>query len=133
MASAIEDRDSIVEPRSVVLMARIVDREGRCVRRADMLAINYSVHQIELDENQLPNEPACRAGASVGVDEIVFDDLQLGGWSIDGFGYNFRHAFELTVFGCGDRRRHNRYEVRYEFVTSLGEAITLCFEVGGVT
>jgi len=130
MVQAVEKTSRTELRRSVVLMARIVDREGRCIGRSDVAAVAYAVYQVD---HRQPSERTAVAGhvaARLAVADVLFDDLQLdGGWLADGCGYNFRHTIGLLLPCCEDQRGRQHYEVQYELVTRFGEATRICFEI----
>jgi hypothetical protein len=130
MDSATDDVDDAALSRSVVLMARIVDREGRCIGRSDAAAIRYSVYEMNPLSAEEPTVVPGRVVVPLTVNDVLFDELQRGGgWSVDGDGHNFRHVFELPAPQRGTRRSRRRFEVRYDLVSGSGEATTICFEI----
>jgi len=118
-----------VQHCSVILMARIVDRNGAPIRRSDIRAIEYSV--FELYFRRPENLSAVRGQEAVALDvtEVVFDSPQIGDlWTVDARGYNFRHQIYF------DRNQKfpkagRRYEVRYEVTLSSGQQAVIRFRL----
>ena len=114
---------------SAVLMARIVDGIGEVIRRTDIDAVQYSIHEIE--GRQLDRDAVVSGHDAVvlDVDDVFFDSLQTGGlWTMDDVGYNFRHEIDLSR----ERAFPNagaRYQIRYELTPASGEKTIVRFHV----
>jgi hypothetical protein len=58
------------------------------------------------------------------VGELFCDALQAGAcWTLDSIGYNFRHEIELPP------KSFDKFQLRYEIMTTLGARATLRFDV----
>jgi hypothetical protein len=126
---ALPMQEVLAKTRAAVLMARIVDEAGVCIRRRMMAAVNYSLYELAA------NGPTLVAGHDavlLKVHDVMFDSLRIGGeWSIDVCGYNFRHEFNAP-----DIHRVSRRAVRcalvYEFTPFDGPATFIRFQLKGL-
>jgi hypothetical protein len=101
-----------IECSNAVLMARIVDQAGVCIRPWNVKAVTYSLFELRVDG---PLLVAGHADVPFNVDDVLFDSLQVGGeWSMDVCGYNFRHEIHVA-----HPRRHPCRVVRFELVYQL--------------
>ena len=117
------------EQSSVILMARMVDRDGASVQRSHIGSIEYSVY--ELDFRRPENLTAVRGQEAVALEvaEVVFDSPQIGDWwTVDAMGYNFRHQI---YFDRSQKisRAGLRYEVRYEVTLTGGQQAVIRFRL----
>jgi hypothetical protein len=115
-----DQRDTRIQNGSVLLMARIVDREGVCIRPANVRGVEYSL--LELDPcwpNSLNLVAGCCA-VPLDVDEVLFDLPEVDElWTVDAVGYNFRHEID---WGHTARFPNAgfQYEVHYQLTLACG-------------
>ena len=115
---------------SVVLMARIVDGDGMAIRRSEVIAVEYSLYEVDACwPEQLT---AVRGGRAVplAVGDVLFDSPQIGHfWSVDEVGYNFRHEVD---FGWDQPLAKTGwcYEVVYQLTMTTGQTANVRFRIG---
>jgi hypothetical protein len=113
-----------------VVMARIVDRAGVAIRRADVSSIEYSIFELGRRGKWL----AVVAGherSTLQVDDLLLDYLEVGGsWTLDVAGYNFRH--EIAAGPVDFPKVGTSYEIIYMFTTIFGEKVAVRFVLGTV-
>jgi hypothetical protein len=111
-----------------VLMVRIVDHAGVCIRPQMVGEILYSLFELT------PDGSAIVAGhdrVPLAVDEVMFDELQVGGlWDLDVCGYNFRHEVEF-VPGGRYSRNSSLYALVYELTSTSDERSVIDFTIRG--
>lgn len=112
-----------------VLMARLVDRHGRCISPAHIQSIDYSLFQIDARRECRVRVRGHQARL-LDVDEVLWPGLVNDEqWKVDRSGYNFRH--EVNV--ADEILRSGGDEVRCEFVyrifDTVGERTTIIFKV----
>lgn len=121
--------DTVFENGMAVLMARIVDNAGACVRRLQVAAIGYSIYELDRRD---PEELSVVVGhdrVPLDVDEVFLDGLEAGGlWNVDVAGYNFRHEIYATEDESFPKRGA-RYEIRYMFIPKFGDPMFVRFYV----
>ena len=106
-----------------VLLARLVDRNGACIRRSDVSCIEFSLYEIDPFSPGILTVVHGQSGVGLPVADVMFDSLQTGGeWSLDRDGYNFRHDFQP-----GHARAFPKagveYELQYRFTARSGQTI----------
>jgi hypothetical protein len=114
---------------SAVLMARLVDGQGACLRPSSLAGIRYSVFRLD------PARPSRRMPVTGHVDvplevaRVVRDKLEIGGaWDVDVVGYNFRH--EISGLAAAPfPRSHVAYHIQYELTLRDGSRTLLKFLV----
>lgn len=117
------------ESASAILMARIVDRAGEWVRQEDVVAIQYSIYEIEQNRPGEMTVVNRHEAVALDVEDVIVDALRNGGgWSDDGVGYNFRHEVDL-----GERvvssEADGHVEIRYVFTPLVGEKMIVRFQL----
>ena len=104
-----------------VLMARIVDRTGRAIRPAEVAAIRYSIGRA--------NSLRRMDSVELDVGDVMFEELHCGGrWSVDNFGYNFRHEMTFDADSVSPQP-DKHFEVRYTLTATSGEVTNLRFQL----
>jgi hypothetical protein len=130
MKRATDIGDATVGGGVAVLMARIVDRAGVAIRRADVSSIEYSIFERGRRGKWL----AVVAGherAMLHVDDLLLERLVFGGsWTLDVAGYNFRH--EIAAGPIDFPKVGKSYEIIYMFTTIFGEKVAVRFVLGTV-
>jgi hypothetical protein len=127
MAEAVMQRtrdvcETVFKNGAAVLMARMVDRCGRIVRRSHVTAAEYSIYQIGAHARVEPIVMAGYRGIALNVDEVFFDSLETGQlWDLDLVGYNFRHEVHLGE-NASFPTPGARYEIRYAFLLADSSA-----------
>ena len=114
---------------TALLMARIVDSAGANVQQAGIVAIEYSI--FELDPC-LPNQQTPVAGhneVELDVADVIFNALQTGGlWTVDDVGYNFRHEIDVTETEAFPKAGA-QYQVRYQLTPTTGQKTIVRFQL----
>jgi len=83
---------------TAVLMARIVDEDGQPLAREDILALSYTVHELDAQHPDTQTPIAGHQNQPLDVDSVVFDTLQLDPlWDVDAVGYNFKHVLDASI------------------------------------
>jgi len=134
MVAVVNTNGQAVRNRSVILLARMVDARGVPIRPADVTTMEYSVYELDGWQPGCFTPIAGHERAALRVAEVLFDSLQLDkAWTVDGEGYNFRHAINLD-FG-----RKGRFpaagadcEVRYRITPAIGGKTNVRFHLRGV-
>jgi hypothetical protein len=115
---------------SIVLMARIVDGAGAPIRRSDVIAIEYSLYEIDPCWPEQYTVVRDHREVLLAARDLLFDSLQVGRlWSMDDVGYNFRHEFAvgfIPEFAEAGRR----YEVAYQLTTADWRRTSVRFRFG---
>ena len=107
---------------SIVLLARIVDSEGRPIRPADVAAIECFVEE----EHTCGSARTCVAADP---SEIVLPTLSRDtSWTADNIGYNVRHAI-AGAFGGVCRRVNGRVVVTYVLTLRSCQRVTVRFHL----
>jgi hypothetical protein len=121
--------DTVFENGAAVLMARIVDSAGTCVRRSQVAAIGYSIYELDRrDPDKLSVVPG-HDHVPLDVDDVFLDTLESNGlWNVDVAGYNFRHEIYATEDESFPKPGA-RYEIRYMFIPKFGEPMFVRFHV----
>ena len=113
-----------IENGCAVLMARIVDRDGRAIRPTDVAAIEYWIYELE---RRLPLDG--HDGVELDVGDVMLDALQTDRWTVDVVGYNFRHEIDVLRIGkLAAADRH--FELCYLFTSEFGERMIIRFQLG---
>ncbi len=124
-----EVREAVFENGSAVLMARIVDDSGVCIRPDQVAAVGYSIYEVDRcdpDERTVVGGHDCVA---LDVDEVLLDALETGGlWEVDVAGYNFCHQILANPDGSFPRLGAE-YEIRYVFIPEFGDSVIVRFFV----
>lgn len=113
------------ENGTAVLMARIVDRCGVCIRPDQVAHVCYSIDK--LNDADVDPRSAVPGHADVRLEtrDVLFDMLQNDElWDVDAFGFNFRH--EIRGYEDGSfPERGACYEIGYRLVPADGGRATL--------
>jgi hypothetical protein len=119
---------TVFEHGAAALMARIVDRNGRCVPPDQVAAIRYCIYELRSRGRNQRKALAGHEYRRLEVDEVLLDYLETESWSLDVAGYNFRHVL-LTSSGGTFPKRGSRYEILYVFTPGFGAPIVIRFFV----
>jgi hypothetical protein len=114
---------------SATLMARVVDASGSNVQQAGIVAIEYSIY--ELDPCRPDNLTAVTGhdGVSLDVEDVIFNALQTGGlWTVDEVGYNFRHEVDVSASEAFPKAG-TQYQIRYELAPTMGQKTIVRFQL----
>ena len=114
---------------SAILMARIVDSAGESVRQVDIVAIQYSIYEVDQD---WPGEMMVMNGheaVSLDVAEVISDSLETdAGWTADRTGYNFRHEIDFNP--CDLLLKADaKYQICYELTPRVGGKTIVRFQL----
>ncbi len=114
---------------SIVLLARVVDGAGRPIQPADVLEIEFTVHERDSCGATMSamnaEHPVKRLSAIEVISPLlVRDDL----WSIDDVGYNFRHDVAIGDH-IATRQVSGHVELRYVFVLTDNTRSTVRFQL----
>lgn len=128
MNSAIEQRASL-RPHTIVLLARLVDRDGNAIGPADIRSIECTVYRVDdagvphrCDDLELDTQ-------SLRVAEVIDNDWQhAGDWTASGEPFNFRHELPAPsdTIGAGAA---TRFEIRYLIMQTTGECTVVRFHI----
>ena len=122
-------RKTVFENGSAVLMARIVDRDGVCIRRDQVASIGYSMDELRPHDAPRRKQALKSNYTRLNVDEVFFDSLECGRlWTVDVAGYNFRHEIHASPDGAFPKLGR-LYEIRYAFIPKIGAATIIRFHV----
>jgi hypothetical protein len=129
MKSALSIRDTAFTTGFAILMARLVDGSGAAVRRADVLAVDYSIYELDpCWPNNLTIIAGCRH-IELDVEEVLFDAVQSDNmWTVDDTGYNFRHEIRPARAQAFPKAGVD-YELQYRFTSRCGQKITVRFRI----
>ncbi len=108
--------EAVFENGVAVLMARIVDSAGACIRPSQIELAVYCMR--ELDPCNPARSRAVRGHKAVrlDVDEVLRETLETGRlWDLDTVGYNFRHEIRPNRSGSFPKAGA-QYEIRYAFL-----------------
>jgi len=115
---------------SAILMARLVDGRGACLRPSSLAGIRYSIYQLD------PARPSRRipvpghVAVPLEVAMVVRNTLEIGGaWDVDLVGYNFRHEITGTSAAPAFPRSDVAYQIQYELTLPGGGRALLRFLV----
>jgi hypothetical protein len=117
------------EQGSVILMARIIDRNGVPIRRSDIGTIEYSVFELDFRRPENLSAVCGQEAVVLDVADVIFDSPQIGDWwTVDAMGYNFRHQI---YFARNQKfsKAGLRYEVRYEVTLTGGQQAVIRFRL----
>ncbi len=121
--------ETVFENGAAVLMARIVDDAGACVRRSQVAAIGYSIYELDERDPGTLHIVAEHDRVPLEVDDVFLDSLQSGeAWDVDVAGYNFRHEIHATE-DKSFPKHGSRYEIRYMFIPNFGDPMFIRFHV----
>jgi hypothetical protein len=108
-------------------MARLVAGAGRIIQRASVIAITYSVHELEPCRQRCRGVVAGHDGVALDIGAVLFDALQkCRFWTVDDLGYNFRHEFDVHAH---DGRAGEHYQIRYELTPTIGPKTIIAFQL----
>lgn len=128
--SAVLDSVRVRQSYSVVLMARLVDRDGRLVLPNAIGSIDCSIYQVGGTDSREVRRTALLLSQPLCVPEVMVDTLKRGpDWNADESGFNFRHRFVIPR-GVAQLTDGSRFEVRYVITQLSGErtAIRFCIK-----
>jgi hypothetical protein len=112
----------------VVLMARVVDRNGLPVRTSDVQSVEYSILDLAF-RGRNGNAAADPRRLVLSVGDVFCSSLQTGLlWRADEAGYNFRHSIRLkehAVFLASTAC----WEARYRVVLRGGNRMVMRFRI----
>jgi hypothetical protein len=95
--------------KRIVVLARLVDADGRLVRARDVAAIHYTLYEVLRIGRDGARIFTIRAYGDVNVTEVLSDTLRSDKhWTVDAFGYNFRHDIDVSAL-----RLAEQFEVHY--------------------
>lgn len=118
------------EAVSVVVMARLIDRQGHIVGPEAIDSIEYSVYRIDEPgiggnhaEMMCDGEPVC-------VADVIFPEPRREpSWDADGARFNFRHCFTIPNRGTSRFVDGGRYDVHYLITQITGETTIVRFRI----
>jgi hypothetical protein len=114
---------------SAVLMARIVDSAGVNVQQSGIIAIKYSIYELD---PCLPDSLVIVTGhdeVTLTVASVIYNALQTGGlWTIDSVGYNFRHEINVATDEAFPKAGA-MYQVRYTLTPTSGQKTIVRFQI----
>ena len=117
---------------SATLLARVVGADGTPVQQADITSAEYGVYLLDNDDPDAATAVTGHDGVSIDVSSLIFDTLQTdGAWDVDGTGYNFKHALDVSAnqaFGIAGRE----YRVVFELTPAAGQVILVRFRVHAI-
>jgi len=117
------------ENGAAIMMARIVDSAGASVRRSQVVAIGYSIYELDRGKPEKFEVVAGHDCVPLDVDDVFLDSLESGGlWSVDVAGYNFRHEIQASQDESFPKAGA-RYEIRYLFIPKFGDPAIVRFHV----
>lgn len=124
-----EIHETVFEKGAALLMARIVDSAGVCVRRDQVSSVRCSILELdprrELRGTVVPGHDR----VPLDLDDVFLDSLELGRlWDVDTVGYNFRHEIRANAGGSFPRPGA-LYEIRYLLTPMQGPATILRFRI----
>lgn len=129
MPSVIDHPLTAYKGGSAILLARVVGDAAVPVKRADIASIRYTVALIDPDDEDEDMPVSGHDAVALDVAAVLFDVLQTSGvWTVDGVGYNFRHALDVSAaqaFAHAGRE----YRVIYDLVPVVGQPIKVRFRV----
>ncbi len=128
MNSMIEQR-ATRRPHTIVLLARLVDRDGDAIAPADIRSIECTVRRLDCGSECAGCRRCQIARGSLPVSEVILDDLRhAGDWTESGEPFNFRHEFPAPsgVACCGAGAR---YEIQYLVTKTTGERTLIRFRI----
>ena len=129
MTEARDIHGTAMKNGSAALLARVVGNDGQAIARAAIDAVHYSVFLLDDFDPDARSAVAGHDDAALDVEDVVFDTLQNDArWTVDGIGYNFRHALDvrehpaLPVAG-------RRYLVEFRLTPIAGQPILVRFRL----
>ena len=127
MRSAVDHCSDSLPEQSFVLMARLVDRQGRSIRPALVQSIEYSLFQ--LNEGRKRRRPVVgHIARPLSVDEVVSAELLSDeSWDVDCSGYNFRHELTVAESAMPAGRGDALFELCYLIRNTTGEESLISF------
>ncbi|HEX3598900.1 MAG TPA: hypothetical protein VHU84_02085 [Lacipirellulaceae bacterium] len=112
---------------TAVLMARLVDPQGKCMNPAAIQSIEYSLFEVAKGRRKRPVRG--HVARRLNINEVVLAGLQNDdAWDVDCSGYNFRHEISVArseVPAGGDVC----YELLYLIRNTTGEESIVQFRV----
>jgi hypothetical protein len=128
--SLVDRRKNHRRAKSGVLMARLVDPQGRAMHRGLVHSIQYSLYELCEGESPRKRLVSNHIGRQLRVDKVVTNGLKVGGgWDIDASGYNFRHRFVVDDAEVRSKSASTMYELRYVITQTTGERSVVQFRV----
>jgi hypothetical protein len=104
--------------RSVVLLARIVDRVGRPVRPSDIGAIEYSIGEFDPQRSIASSLKGAQSTSRLATVDVILQAVVRDSlWKVDNVGYNFRHDIRFDK-RIGTPQFSGHMIVRYVFTQS---------------
>lgn len=98
MPNAHDTLGVVFKDGSAVLLARIVGANGSAIQQADLSAAQYTVYQIDPDDEDADQPVPGHTAVALTISAIIFDTLQTGGlWTVDATGYNFSHTLDVST------------------------------------
>jgi hypothetical protein len=127
--SVASDRKKIASSRPGVLMARLVNPQGRLLHPRLVRSIQYSLYELR-EGTTRKRLVAGHIGRQLRVEKVVASSLRIGdGWDMDAVGYNFRHRFVIRDADNRSSPASSNYELRYVLTQTTGERSVVCFRV----
>lgn len=129
MANASDIYGAAFKNGAATLLARIVGAAGAAIVQADINSIRYSVYLLDDEDADSRTPVAGHSDAALTVADVVFNSLQTDvRWTVDGTGYNFRHALDVSAhpaFAVAGRR----CLVEYRLTPVAGQVIIVRFRI----
>jgi len=96
MADQVDITKTIFAESTQANLARIVTVELEEVKQADCDSIEYTIYLLDDADASVLTPVEGHSGVSLDPAEVIFDELQTVGWTVDATGYNFRHVPDIT-------------------------------------
>ena len=116
-------------PGTLVLLARLVDRDGDAIGADDIRSIEFVVHRLDCAGEREARAPANSIRQRVSVAEVIVDDWrQAGDWTPSGDPFNFCHELPLPteLLRGGEPAR---LEIEYLITHTTGERTFVRFRI----
>lgn len=127
-----EPRAARRQPGGLVVMARVTTTSGRPTTVVDVTHVRYRLRRIPTGDERCADRRGDDWRLLVST-RVLSDELQCDpGWTVDRYGYNFRHAIELEPEEPGGANRA-RFVAEYELTAVNGRTLTIRFHFGRST
>ncbi len=132
MASVKDIYGSVYVNSSADLLARVVDANGDPVLETDIVSIVYTIRERDACSDNAGTVVPGHDEVPLTASEVIMSELLTdSAWSIDGTGYNFRHAIDTTTNEAFMKAGYS-YQVRYDLFLVDGQTVVFRYELKAI-
>jgi hypothetical protein len=128
MEQVSELRRGTRRPGVLVLMARLIGRDGQPICQEDVRSIECHVRSGD-PEQASADSVASPYESPLEVRDVMLSELFTDDWTIDKSGFNFRHDVSPLLANCFLEEAGIQIDVLYRMLLVTGECAIVCFRI----